>query len=129
MIHTRLIALVSMLSVLSCAHLFAQSEKLVSMKAPDGRTYTTICTAKNCKIQEASYAVDLVDPQYIHDQQQERKTLCQAKGLKHAACSLSFRREETIQSLLRADSIVSKAGDLLAMTRKQAEQLVDGITR
>src|ERR1700691_3884295 len=78
------------------------------------------------RFQETSYAVDLVDPQYVHDQRQERKRFCQAKGLKHSACSLSFRREETIQSLLRADSIVSKAGDLPAMTREQAEQLVDG---
>ena len=129
MTHRRLMTFASMLFVISCAHLFAQSEKLVWMKAPDGRTYKTICTAKGCDIKEASYEVDLADPQYVHDRNKERKTFCQATSLKGAACSRSFRREETIQGLLRADWIVSKAGDLPAMTREQAEQLVDGIKR
>jgi hypothetical protein len=130
MAYARLITLAAvMLLVLSCAHLFAQSQKLVSMTAPNGRLYTTICVAERCEIHEAAYAVDLADPQYVHDRKQERKTFCKAKALKHATCSLAFRREETIQSLLRADSIVSTAGDMRAMTRKQAEQLIDEINK
>jgi hypothetical protein len=49
--------------------------------------------------------------------------------LKYAACSLAFRREEAVQSLLRADWTVSKAGDMRAMTREQAEQLIDEINK
>lgn len=53
-----------------------QSEKLVSMTAPNRRLYTTICIAVRCEIHKAAYAVDLVDPQYAHDRKQERKTFC-----------------------------------------------------
>lgn len=118
-----------LLMVLFCARLFAQSEKLVWMKAPDGRAYTTICTAEHCEIQQAAPALDLVDPEYVHDRKQERKTFCKSQRLKHQACSLSFRREETIQTLLRSDWIVSEAGDMSTMTRKQAEELVDRIKK
>jgi hypothetical protein len=99
------------------------------MKAPNGHDYTTICIAGHCEIQETAYGIDLVDPQYVHDSKQERKSFCKAKHLKNAACSLAFRREEMIQSLLRADWIVSNAGDMPAMTREQADQLIDGIKK
>jgi hypothetical protein len=115
--------------ILFCTPLFAQSEKLMSITAPNGRAYTTICVAERCEIHEAAYAVDLVDPQYVHDRRQERKSFCKASNLKRAACSSAFRREETIQSLLRADGIVSKAGNMPAMSREQAEQLVDEIKK
>jgi hypothetical protein len=118
-----------LLVILFGTRLFAQSEKLVSVKAPDGRTYTTICTGDHCKIQETRYAIDLVDPQYIHDRKKERKSFCKAKRLKYAACSLAFQREEAVQTLLRADWIVSKAGDMPEMTREQAEQLIDEIKK
>jgi hypothetical protein len=119
----------AMLLVLFCARLFAQSEKVVSMTAPDGRAFTTICTGEHCEIQEAAYALDLVDPQYVHDRKQERKAFCKEKGLRYSACSLAFRREETIQNLLRADQLVSQAGNMSAMTREQAEQLIDEISK
>jgi hypothetical protein len=109
--------------------LFAQSEKLVWMKAANGRVYTTTCTAEHCEIREAAYAVDLVDPQYVHDRRQERKTFCKVKALKHAACYQAFSREETIQRLLYADRIVSNASDMSAMSREQAEQLIDEINK
>lgn len=130
-LHSRLIsqAATLLLVILFGIRLFAQSEKLVSIKAPNGRTYTTICTAEHCDIQEVRDSIDLVDPQYIHDRKKERKSFCKAKRLKYAACSLAFQREETVQSLLRADWIVSKAGDMPAMTRDQAEQLIDGISK
>ena len=118
-----------LLVILFGTRLFTQSQKLVSMKAPNGRTYTTICTVDHCEIHEAAYAVDLVDPEYIHDQKKERKTFCKEKGLRHSACSLAFRREETIQSLLRADRLISQAGHMSAMPRRQAEQLVDEINK
>jgi hypothetical protein len=58
MTYTRLTTLPAlMLLVLFCARLFAQSAKLVSMTAPNGRLYTTICVAERCEIQEAAYAV------------------------------------------------------------------------
>ena len=120
---------VMVLVVLFCTRLFAQSEKLVWLTMPNGRAYSTTCIAEHCEIHEAAYAVDLVDPQYIHDRKQERKTFCKVKGLKYSACSLAFQREETIQSLLRADWLVSKAGDMPAMTREQAEQLIDEIQK
>jgi hypothetical protein len=47
----------------------------------------------------------------------------------NAACSQAFRREETIQKLLYADGIVSKAGNMPAMSREQAEQLIDEINK
>jgi hypothetical protein len=129
-LHTRLMTrAAAMLLVLFCARLFAQSEKVVSMTAPDGRAYTTICTVKHCEIHEAAYALDLVDPHYVHDRKQERKTFCKAKVLKYAACSLAFGREEAVQSLLRADWLVSEVGDMPAMTREQAEQLIDEINK
>lgn len=116
-----------LLTVLFCARLFAQSEKLIWMKAPNGRAYTTICTAEHCTIQEAAYSVDLVNPQYVHDQKKERKTFCKAKGFKRSACSTAFLQELTIQRLLQADWVVSSAGAMPAMTRRQAERLVDEI--
>jgi hypothetical protein len=127
----RLVSLrVVMLSVIVlCARLFAQSEKLVWITAPNGRAYTTNCTVQHCEIHEAAYAVDLVDPRYVHDRKQERKSFCKAKALKYGACSQAFRREETIQRLLYADGIVSKAGDMPTMTRDQAEQLIDESNR
>lgn len=130
-LYARLIsnAAVMLLVVLFGIRLLAQSEKLVSMKAPDGRTYTTTCTADHCEIQEARDSIDLVDPQYIHDRKKERKSFCKTKRLKYAACSLAFQREETVQSLLRADRLVSQAGGMCAMTRDQAEQLVDEIKK
>ena len=129
--YTKLIsyAAAMLLVILFGTRLSAQSEKLVSMKAPNGRTYTTTCTADHCEIQEAHNSIDLVDPQYIHDRKKERKSFCKAKRLKYAACSLAFQREETVQTLLRADWIVSKAGEMPAMTRDQAEQLVDEIKK
>ena len=59
----------------------------------------------------------------------KRKSFCRVKGLKYSACSLAFRREETIQTLLRADRLVSQAGGMGAMTRDQAEQLIDEINK
>jgi hypothetical protein len=128
-LYARLIshAATMLLVILFGTRLFAQSEKLVSVKAPDGRTYTTICTGDYCEIQETRFAIDLVDPQYVHDRKKERKNFCKAKRLKYRACSLGFQREETIQGLLLADGIVSTAGGMSPMTRRQAEQLVDEI--
>lgn len=122
--------LLTLTAVLFCGRLlFAQSEKLVSMTAPNGRVYTTICVAERCEVHEAAYAADLVDPQYVHDRKQERRAFCNAKGLKHSACSLAFRREVSIQGLLRADQLISQAGNMRAMTRTQAEQLIDEINK
>lgn len=115
--------------ILLCPRVFAQSQKLVWMIAPNGRTYTTTCTVQHCEIHEVAYAVDLVDPHYVHDRKQERKSFCKAEALKNAACSQAFRREETIQELLYADGIVSKAGNMPAMSREQAEQLIDEINK
>lgn len=97
------------------------------MKAPNGRAYTTTCTSDHCEIREVARALDLADPQYVHDRKQERKVFCKTQQLKHKACSLAFRREETIQNLLLADGIVSTAGAMPTMTRRQAERLVDEI--
>jgi hypothetical protein len=116
-----------LLTVFLFPHLFAQSEKLVWLKAPNGRAYTTTCTSNHCEIQETAHALDLADPQYVHDRNQERKVFCKAQQLKHKACSLAFRREEMIQNLLLADGIVSRAGAMPTMTRRQAELLVDDI--
>jgi hypothetical protein len=114
-----------LLVILLGTRVFAQSQKLVWMIAPNGRTYTTTCTVQHCEIHEAAYAVDLVDPHYAHDRRQERKSFCKAEALKNAACSHAFRREETIQELLYADGIVSKAADMSGMSREQAEELID----
>jgi hypothetical protein len=121
--------IVMLLVVLFCARLFAQSEELVWMKAPDGRAYTTICPAERCEIHETTYALDLVDPQYVHDRKTERKTFCMTKALKSAACSLAFRREVSIQSLLLPGRLVSQAGDMRAMIHAQAEQPIDAIKK
>jgi hypothetical protein len=116
-----------LLVVLFGTRLFAQSEKLVWLITPNGRAYTTICTDGHCGIKEVPYSIDLVDPQYVHDEHKERKTFCKANNFKRPACSKAFRRELAIQRLLQADRVVSSAGGMSAMSREQAEQLVEGI--
>jgi hypothetical protein len=81
---------VMLLVICFCTRAYPQSERLVSMTAPNSRLYTTICITERCEIHKAAYAVDLVDPQYAHDRKQERKTFCKVKGLKYSACSLAF---------------------------------------
>lgn len=51
-----------LLTVLLCPHLSAQSKKVVWLKAPNGRTYKTICTAGHCDVEEATHDINLVDP-------------------------------------------------------------------